>query len=182
MNYFQKIKYKIWIFLLKRGGKILSNKESINWGRKINNSNKFLICMPSNEVEMNITNQLFENITLKQNQTIDIIFLEKFQKDINQYNYYNKKYIYPNVKDINHFPIKKTLISYIDNQYDVTIDLNIGINILSNYIAATKAKNVSVGFNNKFSQDFLTATVILKDKSEYGNGIKTICKLLKIIN
>jgi len=182
MNCFQQIKYKIWIFLLTKRNIILNYNKPVNWNTKINTSNKFLICMPSNKAEIDIVNQFLNNIILKQNQTIDIIFADKFQENFKQFNYYNKKYLYPKVKNINHFPIKKVITSNIDNKYDITIDLNMGINILSNYIAATKAKNISVGFNNKFSKDFLTTTVILNSQSGYSNSIKTIFKLVEIIN
>ncbi|MEA3500317.1 MAG: hypothetical protein U9R41_04770 [Candidatus Marinimicrobia bacterium] len=160
----------------------MNYNKSFNWNTKVNDSKNILICMPSNKVEINIVNQFLDKITLKQDQKIDIIYLDRFKEDFILYNYYNREYLYPNVKNINHFPIKEAAISYIDNQYDITIDLNTGINILSNYIAATKAKNISVGFNNKFSKDFLTATIMENDQSEYNNSIKTIFQLVEIKN
>lgn len=182
MNFFSKTKYKIWIFFLKKRNIILNYNKPFNWNTKVSDSKNILICMPSNKAEINIANQYLDKITLKQDQKIDIVYLDRFKENFNQCNCYNRKYLYPDVKNINHFPIKKTTISYIDNQYDITIDLNKGINILSNYITATKAKNISVGFSNEISKDFLTATIMLNDQSEYSKNIKTIFELVEIKN
>ncbi len=181
MNIFKKIRYKLWVFTLKKSENILSNKESINWERKVNRSNKFLICMPSNKERFNLANQYFNEIILKAKHKIDIVYHNKFESIISQYNYYDKKYLYPKVENNNKIPIKKGIIENIDGQYDIAIDLNVDINILSNFITATKSKQVSIGFSNQFSEDFLTANIILKDKSGFSEGLKTICKLAKII-
>ena len=175
-------KYNRWINRLKRARMILYYDDAVKWQDMLKGVKRYLINLPDHERNISVINHYITDIARKNPKlSISLVIPEKYEYLFAPNKYFTQIFHYPEILSKKSFPINEELVNHIAKIYDVTLDLNFNPNILSHYIAATRGTRLSAGFYNSVSSDFFVHSLILKNESDYEQGVKSLLKIVGLL-
>jgi hypothetical protein len=177
---FEKFKYSAWSFYFQKEVEKLSRERK---AYNLSDAKKIGVLYDASEEA--IYKKVSDFVSYLQNQKKLVKALGYLnQKMTPHYCMPKLAYDFYSVKDLNWYykPNNNFVKDFIEEEFDIVIDLNLNENLSSKYISGVSKAKFKVGIYDERNSDYYDMMIKVEDKNNLNEFIKQILHYLNILN